>query len=517
MLFRYHVAMWTLLIFIILAVGAYLRLHNIAGYMTFLGDEGRDVLIVKRMIVDHKFTLLGPTASVGGFFLGPIYYYFMLPFLWLWQLDPTGPAVMVALFGVATIYLVYRFTTEISNSWAGIIASSLYALSPLTIAYSRSSWNPNLVPFFSLFLLYALWRTVLHDSRKAMLLAGILLGIGLQLHYLFLFLIPVMALWLFLYGNRNNMGKTILLGGIGFIIGYAPFLVFELRHGYPNTLSLFRFIAAGKDTGFDGTRFLTTIDDVALRSFGRLVFRLPQGELWGNLPGWQLWTWLIGTRIAVYGSVVMLFRKHIRSIGTRSRTHQETGEALLLIWYIVVVIMFGLYKRAIYDYYFGIIFPVPFICISMLLSSFMSKRFGKWIVISVWIFLVYLNWRGMPFRYPPNNQLAQAKEIASAVLNKTNNAPFNFALITNANSDHAYRYFFEIWGHPPVSIEPVANDPQRQTVSDQLLVLCDLYECKPLGHPLWEIAGFGRAQIEDEWYVPFVRIFRLTHYTGPTT
>lgn len=513
---RFHVSKWTLCILIILAVGAYLRLHNIAGYMTFLGDEGRDALIVKRMIVDHKFTLLGPTASVGGFFLGPIYYYFMLPFLWLWRLDPSGPAVMVAIFGVATIYLLYRFAKELFNPWAGIFAASLYALSPVTIAYSRSSWNPNLVPFFSLFFLYALWRTVVHDSRRSILLAGVLLGIGLQLHYLFLFLIPVMTIWILLYGNRKNIGNFVLFSVIGFVIGYAPFLIFELRHGFPNTLSLIRFIGAGKDTGFNASRFFTTVDDVMLRSFGRLVYRLPQGELWGNLPGWQLWMWFIGTRITVYGSVLMLLFKVFGNKGVRSHAHNATVEALLLLWFLVVVILFGLYKRAIYDYYFGIIFAVPFICLGMLLSSFMIHKYGKWIVISVWILLVYLNWRGMPFQYPPNNQLAQAKAIAAAVLEKTNNTPFNFALMTNANSDHAYRYFLEIWGYPPVTIEPVLNDPQRQSVTDQLLVVCDLYECRPLGHPLWEIAGFGRAQIDGEWYVPFVHIFRLTHYTRPT-
>src|SRR4030042_6037624 len=100
---------WIVPLVTILLLAGYERLHNIAGYMTFLGDEGRDVLIVKRMLVDHKFTLLGPTASVGGFFLGPIYYYFMLPFLWLWHMDPVGPAIMVALFGIATTFIVYKF------------------------------------------------------------------------------------------------------------------------------------------------------------------------------------------------------------------------------------------------------------------------------------------------------------------------------------------------------------------------------------------------------------------------
>src|SRR5258706_4321744 len=118
---------WIIPLIVILCIGAYLRLHDIAGYMTFLGDEGRDVLVVKHMIVDHKLTLLGPTASVGGFFLGPIYYYFMLPFLWAWNLNPVGPAIMVALFGVATVFLVFKVGKEFMSPWVGLIAASLYA------------------------------------------------------------------------------------------------------------------------------------------------------------------------------------------------------------------------------------------------------------------------------------------------------------------------------------------------------------------------------------------------------
>ena len=45
---------WPLLT--ILLVGAYLRLYKINEYLTFLGDEGRDVLIVKRMIVYILFS-----------------------------------------------------------------------------------------------------------------------------------------------------------------------------------------------------------------------------------------------------------------------------------------------------------------------------------------------------------------------------------------------------------------------------------------------------------------------------
>lgn len=465
-------------------IAAYMRLHDIAGYMTFLGDEGRDVLVVMHMIRDHKFTLLGPTASVGGFFLGPIYYYFMLPFLWAWQLNPVGPAVMVALFGVATVYLVYITGKSFFNEKAGLFAASIYALSPLVIAYSRSSWNPNLVPFFSLLTVYLL-------QKKKFLFAGVALGIGLQLHYLFIFMIVVTILWL------HNLRKLLSVFG-GFIIGYSPFLAFEIRHGFPNTQTVIRFVLQGGDTGLRNS-YLNIVDDVLFRSFGRLLYRLPDGSQWSKLPSWQTIAWFIGTRITVVLSILYLIRKRAY---------------LLLTWLVAVVLLFGFYQKGIYDYYFGIIFPLPFLVIGGMLTEFWKKRILQIISVLLFIALIWLNWSGRPFQYPPNNQLAQAKRIADTALLHTEGKPFNFALVANGNSDHTYRYFFEIEDQAPITIENAQLDPERNTVTDQLIVICELQDCQPLGHPLWEIAGFGRAEIVGQWDVPFVKIFKLVHYTG---
>ena len=35
-------------------------------------------------------------------------------------------------------------------NFAGLVAALLYAISPTVIIYSRSSWNPNIMPFFAL-------------------------------------------------------------------------------------------------------------------------------------------------------------------------------------------------------------------------------------------------------------------------------------------------------------------------------------------------------------------------------
>jgi hypothetical protein len=128
--------------------------------------------------------------------------------------------------------------------------------------------------------------------------------------------------------------------------------------------------------------------------------------------------------------------------------------------------------------------------------------------------LVWINLKGVPFRYPANRQLAQVEEISKSVINKTGNKPFNFALIALGNSDHGYRYFFTLWGKSPITIENPRKDPERKTVAEQLLIVCETLSCQPLGNSLWEVAGFGRAEIIGEWNVSVVKVYKLKHYTG---
>jgi len=506
-----------LLLVVILGVGAYLRLHEISKYMTFLGDEGRDALVVKRMIVDGKWTLLGPTASVGGFFMGPIYYYFMLPFLWLWNLNPVGPSIMVALFGIATIGLVYLTGSSFFDKQVGLSAAALYALSPLVIAYSRSSWNPNIVPFFSTLLIWLLWKFHQHHKPLVLFWAGVSLGIALQLHYTVLFLCGVVLVWLLAIGRYRKNLLSYFCGIVGFLIGFSPFLVFEIRHGFTNSRSILAFIFEGKDTGFSAAHFISNVTDVGLRLFSRLILRIPDQGMLVNLPVVTKNLWIHGSEVLAISCLLVLFGMFAVAWKKRLESEQRFSTLLLLvIWLVVPLVFFGMYKKGIYDYYFTIFFALPFLLTSLLIRKLEFSFAGKIIAGALLAFLLIFNWEGRPFKYPPNNQLGQMETIASAVISKTDNKPFNFALITGGNSDHAYRYFFEIWGKSPVTIENEQNDPERKTVTDQLLVVCEDPACKPLGNSLWEVAGFGRAEIAGSWDVPFVKIYKLVHYQGET-
>jgi len=52
---------------LIIILASFLRFYKINELHFFTYDQARDDLIVKRILVDHKFTLLGPQSSMRGF------------------------------------------------------------------------------------------------------------------------------------------------------------------------------------------------------------------------------------------------------------------------------------------------------------------------------------------------------------------------------------------------------------------------------------------------------------------
>jgi len=506
-------------IILVLLIAAFLRLYRIQDYMTFLGDEGRDVLVAYNILHGH-LTLLGPTSSVGGFFLGPIYYYFMAPFLWLFNYNPVGPAVMVALFGIATVWLIYKFCSDLFNPKIGIIAAALYAVSPLVISYSRSSWNPNPLPFFSLLALYTLYKASEKNSGKLFLIVGFLLGIAMQLHYLTLFFGVIVFAYIVLVqiiDNKKEWIKTFLISAeqnlfilIGFLIGWAPFLAFEIRHNFLDFRNMSDFILHSGNTGVN-TNFFYTIYDVFFRLFGRLVFYFPSKDQLKLYSSNILILWIVCIIAVAIISAILPASALYKNLKSGKKEYKKF--LLIFLWFILGVLLFGFYKKPIYDYYFAFMFPLPFIFVGgFIFRIYQFRKFGKPLAALILFIILLLNLQGLPFRYPANRQLNQMESIAKFVNDKAGGQPFNFALITGGNSDYAYRYFLTVWGHSPITIQNDQNDPKRETVTNQLMVVCESLPCKPLGNSLWEIAGFGQADIVGKWDVSVVQIYRLVHH-----
>ena len=148
-------------IIFILLFAALFRFFRIHDLTTFSGDQGVDFLIVKRMLVNGEFTLLGPKigtfSDIAIIYLGPIYYYMIAPFLLLFNFDPIGPAVFISFLSVLTIIVIYLIGLVFFNKIVGIIASIIFAVSVPIVNEARVALNPNPEPFFSAVLIFALF------------------------------------------------------------------------------------------------------------------------------------------------------------------------------------------------------------------------------------------------------------------------------------------------------------------------------------------------------------------------
>lgn len=491
------------LVILLLVVAIFFRFWQIKAYVVFLGDEGRDMIVMRDIFVNKHLPFLGPTASVGGFYLGPVYYWMAAPFLLLANFDPVGPSYFVAALGVATVFLLYKFLKEEIGFWPAITSSFLYATAPLIVRYSRSSWNPNPLPFFSLLMIYSLYLAI--KKQKLILgpqstswwtrtasyayyfLAGACLGVAIQLHYLAIILAPLSALIVIINANFKKILKIIPVALLGFTITFSPFLVFEIVHNFPNFRTILEFVARGSTVGYKTFNLIWLVSDSA-RTFFSQIAKIP------STPIAEFVFWFLTIPVIWYSSILWKEKKLIFSI--------------ILIWFLGGLALIRLYTGAIYDYYFEFMFPAPFMLAGIAIYIFWQNFYSRVVAIVLALAILFFFIGNGFYRKAPNHIIDQTSQLSDFVVEKTQGNPFNFALITKSNSDHGYRYFLELRGYAPKPLEEI--------VTDQLMVVCEDQKCEPLGNSLWEVAGFGRAEIAQQWDFPNygIKIFRLEHWSG---
>ena len=473
---------WILVI--ILALSAFLRLYKIGEYMTFLGDEGRDMIIVRRFLVEFHPPLIGPGTSVGSMYLGPLYYYMMAIPVLLANFSPVGPAVMVAILGVLTVFLIWFIGREWFGKIAGLVSALLYAISPTIIIFSRSSWNPNIMPFFSLLSIYAIWKVWKEKEYKWMIVLGISLAFVLQSHYLGLLLIPT----LFIFWLMSPPPKYYSLFAVSlFTILMSPLLFFDLRHGWTNLKAIEAFFTTNKDIGFSVSHYFSNVSSVLTMISANLIS---------------------AKNIFLSFSTLALFLLVLIWVYKNKKFKSALG--ILVIWMITGILGISLYKGPIYDHYLGFLFPAPFLILGAVAQNIIKNKVWGLIFGVYLLSLVFVNSVNSPVLSAPNMQMPRAITVARVIEEKANGERFNLATISDLNNRDVYKYFLMIWGDKVVDTDPSST---QFTVTNQLFVVCEKPRevCDPIHDPSAWITNFGWTKIVDEWEVWGGTLFKLGH------
>lgn len=469
------------LIILIVAVAAFCRLYRISDYMEFLGDQGRDVVIVRNFLKNHDPFFIGPQTSVGNMYLGPYYYYlFVAPGLLLAGFNPVGPSIVVAILGVLTVFLLFKFVSKWFGIKAAYITSFLYAISPVVIKYSNFSWNPNVMPLFALLFFY-------YILNSNLLLAAFAFVVCLNSHFLALLLIPTGGLiyfWKFYTQpkKRTSLIRGLIIAIVVFILSLTPQVLFDIKHNGQNINAFLSFF----------THRETTVNLKAYKAIPEIAPLFI-----------QINTRLLAGKNAQVGLYVSILFFVLLIIETYRQIRQKKPNAMFIflsLWYLIGLVGLALYKQHIYDHYFAFVFPVVFILFGYLLS-----KTTKFIYIPVLIGLTVFSILENPFRWSAPKQLATTLAIDESIIKSANGQPFNFALLAKMNYDPGYRYFF--------SEKKAPVELLQEKVTNQLYVVCEPFQidCNPINNPEWGIAAFGWAKIDTQWEINGIKIFRLVH------
>jgi len=422
------VKFWISLV-VLLCVSIFTHFYRIDHTFTFHNDEARDVLIVKKMIDTGKPVLLGPQTSVGNMYLGPLYYYLMLPPLLISNMNPVGPAIMVGIFGVATTLLLFLYAYRKYGLNSGIMAGMVYALTPIMINYSRASWNPNIVPFFATLLLF------IFDSKNKLswLCLGLCAGVIFQLHYVALSAVAL-VLMAKLWGEKKWFLGLILVF-MGFLITSMPFWLFEIRHGFVNSGAFLTYLKDGDGKGAIDSTYISR-----LYANSTLVFK-------GIIASSSIMLTQVNPLIILLAGVLFLFALPLISGGW-------------FLWYLILGTLFfvSLLKSTINVHYISHLFPVIAMGFATLISS--SKLYIKYLALLLVSYLFIWSIPTLIYNLHTidSSQTKRAQGVADYIVREANGRKYNI-FGTQGTFTTSVEYYLSLSNnHPSIDVAGIAFD-----------------------------------------------------------
>jgi 4-amino-4-deoxy-L-arabinose transferase-like glycosyltransferase len=491
-----------LLLVMILAI--FLRFWNIPDTVQFLGDQGRDSLIVISMFQEPRLVFIGPVTSVGNMYLGPLYYYFMLPFLWLSFPSPLGPVYAVAFLGVLTVFLMYYLGKELIGEKAALIATSLFAFSSAVVEGTRFSWNPNPAPIVSLLMVFFIYKALKKDVRYWMLVT-LCFSVLIQLHYLTLLSAAgIGLLWLFQLMRIREKKKILnrflvstILSAFIFVASLTPLILFDLKHEGLN-INAFKDIFT-KEQSFErkSNGLITELSRYVIdfRSSSRqILFDLTLGE---NLysSDYRETSSLRNTNsfLGIF-TLVILFWILLK----RKQEKHWIGLLVLSAFLITGIMGVAAYQHSVYNHYIAYLFPIVFLILGYLLNFLYQKNIsGKLLVIVFVVLYLWQNLNGLQEVLKPIGwKISDVERTAEEILNYINDGEkYNIVLLTGTGDLYGqnYRYFMSALAD---NKKPV--DPEVEVEVDTLVIINEEKKIENvIDLPIYQIIIFPNKQVDQ--------------------
>lgn len=454
------------LFLIIIILALLLRTYRLSTLTTFGGDQGQDFLVVRDMVLFHKWTLLGIKTSVYSFFQGPLYLYMLLPFFALFKLQSISGAIAAVFYSSVTLIFLYLTVKKYFSVKTALISSALFAVSPQLVIYGNTPLYQHFLPLFIVLSFYLF--LIPKKNMLIGLLLGLTVGLGMETHLLNISLAVAFFLFFLLFTRKE--WKVFLGYTIGVILGLSPTILFELKHDFLNTRFLLNYHPAR------GTAI----------SFSNIL------NQWFKGAGM-----FFGANSIILGAVILLFvltaflMKKVKDSACLQLSKLALLEAL-------IVFILSLGFSAFEPHYILPFWLLLLILIPVLIEEILPKKIGVFILGFLILINLTASIRQMNINHgytmPERWTLKKIDTVGTIISQDSETHPnFNVAsLLDSVTRAYPIRYSLAVDGVAP---EPVENYPSNNFL--YLVTRSNVSELNSI--KTWEVTSFIPFRVGKTW------------------
>lgn len=235
---------YTLLIISLFVVGAFLRFYHFPDRLIFGPEQGISLLTSANNLT--KFSLLGEynlqraTSAGHNLIHGPLFSYFLLPFIVLFNFQALAISLIFPFLNLLTALFLFLVAKKLLGKLVAVFSLFFFLFSSLMIYHSLFIWIYHpliLLGTLSIWFVAKLSENPTKPSSGFWL--GLISGIGFSLQYPFLIYGAFLFFLVFLLSKKRFSAGTLFIGG--FFLANITRVIFDLRHDFYHLRTLWQF------------------------------------------------------------------------------------------------------------------------------------------------------------------------------------------------------------------------------------------------------------------------------------
>jgi mannosyltransferase len=184
-----------ILLFAVLSLGILLRIYNIRAWDFWF---------------DEVISIRAAHNDISNDIQPPLYHSILYLFLIFVVENEFNVRILSALFGILSIYMIYRIGKQLFNYRVGLISAFILSVSPIHIWYAQEARGYTLFVFLAIATFYCFILSLRKNRNKQWLQYGVFATLSIYASY-YLFLIVIAELAVLLHGRYIAQAKKWIL------------------------------------------------------------------------------------------------------------------------------------------------------------------------------------------------------------------------------------------------------------------------------------------------------------------